>query len=285
MTEIIEKRLYDGDIVLHFYPNSHQYKIAEIQGEKLKKKHSVPGVTSFTGMLDKSNALMGWAVKQYSQRMDELLEEGSYTREDVVRLMELAQDHYKETKQKAADVGTYVHKFCEEYAKQLSGINAYNTVVEELGVPPDEMKAKIDEGVQGFVRWVEKEHVQIISAEQLVFSRKFVYAGLYDAIMQYRGGRFLVDYKTSNGIYNEHYYQLSAYVKAYEEESGNVLDGGMIIAIAKEDTDKKKAGEITLEIRNRDDIESDYKAFLGFIPIKNREKELQAQWRKKNAKV
>ena len=289
MTNIITKEAYKGKVVIDFYPDSHQYKLVKLDGKELPKKVNVPSVTAHTGLVDKSRPLMGWAVKEYTKKMEELVkQDGKYTGKDVLDLLPVAQNAYQETKQKAADVGTYVHEFCEEYSIILDPNAAYQNVMKRLGVPMLELKTKIDSAVKGVVDWIKKEKIEILSAEEMIYSKKHNYVGLFDAICKYKKGKYLLDWKTSNGIYDEYYLQTSAYLKAYEEECPkDKLDGAIIVAIAKEDKEEKgiKAGDIIVEVRSRGDLLKDFMAFKGLLPVKKRLAELQKEYyQKKNNK-
>lgn len=278
---IIEPNLlYDGEVQIDYYPTSHHYKLVE-NG----KKRNLLSVTGITRNLDKSQPLLKWAIKVVHERGIELLgkdKNKSYTYDDIVTILNLAKEAPEEAKQKAAGIGDYVHKFAEEYSKDLNEKAAYDRVIEEYGQPSDVDKPKIDAGVVGLVKWLNEVKAEIVDSEQIVYSKKFDYTGRFDAIIKIDGKTYLVDYKTSNGIYDEHYYQASAYLKAKEEELGVKYDGALIVAIVKEDKDDKQAGDILPEFRSRGDLVKDFAAFKGLIPVTKRSKELKAEWYAKN---
>lgn len=282
--------LYGGKVRGEFLPKSHRYYILEKNGKKLEKKYIPSSVTSISGLVDKSRALMGWAVRMYTERVNVLMKDGvNFTADDVLSMLKIGETAHAERKEFAAGIGDYVHQFCEEYSIDQDAYKSYNRMTEKLGEPSDEMNEKIKAGTQGFVKWMELSKMKILEAEQIVYSMQHDYIGKFDAIMEtVKKEKYLADYKTSNGIYNEHYYQSSAYLKAKEEETGEKFAGVMIIGIAKENKEDrdgniiKKAGEITVEIRGRGELVKDFKAFKGLIDLKIREKELQAEWRAKN---
>lgn len=55
-----------------------------------------------------------------------------------------------------------------------------------------------------------------------------------DCIARVNGKLYLLDWKTGKAIYQEMIYQVSAYGKAHEEESGQKLEGLMIIHLNKD---------------------------------------------------
>lgn len=283
--------LYGGKVKGEFLPKSHRYYILEKNGEVLDKKYMPSSVTSISGLLDKSRVLMGWAVEQYTKRVKTLMgESANFTADDVLSMLKVGEKTHSEKKEKAASIGDYVHKFAEEYCKDKNPKKAHDRMISELGVPESDMLENINHGCTGFTKWITDNKVEILESEQIAYSLEHDYVGKFDAILKIDGKVYLTDYKTSNGVYNEHYYQISAYTKAVEEERGKEFDGALIVAIVKENKEDKdgnivkKAGDIIPEFRSRDEVDKDFEAFKGMTQLKIREKELQAEWRAKNKK-
>jgi hypothetical protein len=279
--EIFE--LYGGKVVIERTP-THRYYLSTENGEKLPKKKQLTGVTTFVDLLDKSRQLIIWATRIYTEKMHEMMEGGvNFTPDDVKAMLEVARCEHTKKKERAADIGSYVHKWAEEYAKTKDAKVAYDNVVNELGAPPEHIYKRIANSIKGLKEWLD-DNVEILSSEGVVYSKKHGYCGQYDAIVMHNNGKYLVDFKTSKDIYSSHYYQTSAYLKGYEEENPkDKLDGVLIISIAKEDYyDKdgnlvKKAGEITTEFRSRADLVKDFVAFKSLIALRKREKE-NSKW-------
>jgi hypothetical protein len=210
----------------------------------------------------------------------------------VESIISAAKDAPEEAKNRAANIGDFVHKWAEEYSKDQHEKAAYNRMLDELGSPSDEDKVKIDTGISALVKWFEKEKVEFLAAEQIIYSKKHGYTGKFDAIVRINGKIYLVDYKTSNGVYGEHYFQSSSYLKAKEEEIGErYFDGALIVGIVKEDKlDRegnvvKQAGSIIPVFRSRADLVKDFKVFKALIPIKDRMSELDAEYFKNRKKA
>jgi hypothetical protein len=71
-----------------------------------------------------------------------------------------------------------------------------------------------------------------------VYSDEYNYVGICDAIAVIDGKKYLVDFKTSNRIRKLEYgMQTSAYVFAYEEETGERIDGVIVARFSKDDMD------------------------------------------------
>ncbi len=287
MTEIKREihKLYGGKVEIEFLPKNHAYYLIK-DGKKLSKKKRLTGSTTFTGQIDKSAPLIIWATRLYTAKVREIMGDltSIFTATDVLSMLALGESAHKEKKEQAASIGDYVHEFAEQYSKDRNERKAYDRVIEELGTPTSDMAKQINVGCVGFIDWLKKEKVKILSAEKIVYSRKIGFVGTYDAIVEIAKKRYLTDWKTAKAIYSPYCYQSASYFKAYEEEHPKEkLDGTMIVSIAKEDIlDKekniiRKAGSIVSLIRSRVDVLKDYVAFKALTVLKTREKEVNKQ--------
>jgi len=277
--------LYGGDVIIEFLPNSHRYHLIK-DGQELPKKKRLSGVTTFTGQIDKSTPLIIWATRLYTHTVKDMIgDTSSLTKDDVLAMLESGEIAYKEKKETAATIGDYVHKFAELYSESKNEETAYNLMLQELGEPSEDQLKRIQDGCVGFIQWINDNKAEILQAEKVVYSRKQGFVGTFDAIIQVDGKKYLADYKTGKKVYPEYYYQTSAYLHAYEEETGEKLNGAMIIVIIKEDIENKdgeivqKAGDVVTETRSRSDCIADYKAFKGLITLKDRQR-FNSKWGK-----
>ena len=277
-------KLYKGQVEIEFLPNSHIYYLVK-DGKVLSKKKRLKGVTTYTGQIDKSRPLIIWATKLFTAKIKELMGEGvSFTPTDINSMLAVGEVAHREKKEEAASIGDYVHEFAEQYSKDRKEKEAYERMKEELGDVPTGMLAPVQTGCVGFIGWLKREKVKILSAEKIVYSRKIGFVGTYDAIVEINKKKYLADYKTAKSMYSEYIYQGSAYFKAYEEENPKIkLDGVMVIGITKEDiTDRsgyiiKKAGEVNSIIRTRAEVLKDYVAFKSLTVLKKRQEEVNKQ--------
>lgn len=286
-----EHELYGGEVVIHFYPDSHFYYLVK-DGVPLPKKKRLGGATSVTGFLggkQKQDSLIKWAIGEYTKKMYDLLplnEDGmTFLNTDIIKCLEQSETAWSEKRDTAATIGDYIHTFAEEYMTDLNKDGAYQRTIGKLGEPLEDDLPKIQTGIDALIKWLEDENIEIIKAEKIIYSRKYGYTGRFDAIAIKDGKHYLIDYKTGSGIYNEHYYQTSAYLKAFEEENPDYkLEGVIIVNIIKEDKEDKdgivikNAGDIIAEYRSRSDLVKDYKVFKALMDIKKRESELQKEY-------
>ena len=157
-TEIIESLHYNGDVTIQFYPNSHRYRI---KGEK----SYLIGVTTATGMVDKSRPLLIWAGRLTEEYLIDKLKAGEPISEDTVRQAVMQRE---EKLEQAGTTGTAVHDWCEQYIK---GMNP--------DVPKD---PRVRNGVLAFLKWIQEHGIRFVESEVRVYSKEHGYVGTMDTI-------------------------------------------------------------------------------------------------------
>ena len=194
-------KLYRGKVVLKFvtdHADKHEYYD--------KKGNILSGVTYFTGVVDKSDALIGWAVRSMG---DFLLQEANKGNDKITNeLISIAKIEFRRIKQEAMDNGKAIHAWIEQW---IAGENP------EI---PD--KAEIRNGVTAFMDFQNTHKVNWLESERLVYSKKYNYPGTADAIGRIGKDLVLFDFKSSkpssvspDGIYPEHSIQAAGYQLAY----------------------------------------------------------------------
>lgn len=151
-----------------------------------------PSVTQITGQLDKSEALVQWAVNSVCQAVSEGC------------TIEKAKTAYKEISQEALDVGSETHKLVEVYIK--SGVDATKGV---------EVSEQAQNAFLAFLDWEKENDVKWILSELQVFDRKRYYAGTLDALASIDGVIYVIDFKTSKAHYRDYALQIAGYTQAY----------------------------------------------------------------------
>lgn len=263
MANTIEKKLYGGKVEIVFYPDSHRYRL------KGEKKYLI-GVTSASGIVDKSRFLIPWAVGLAIGYTKKFLEEhGVKSVEEMFLVLNEAARQHEIKKEEAADIGSQVHDWVERF-----------TTYKELGgeAPPitEDMDERVVNGINGFLDWYNASQVVYESMEQMVYSMKHGYVGTIDARAIVNGRRAILDYKNSKGVYSSMRYQVAAYWGADEEEHGQGIDLAIILRFDKE------TGAFEAVYIEKEELEKDYAAFLGCLAVKQREKELDAIWYAEN---
>ena len=231
-TPPVESELYSGKVGVKFFPDSHIYYVT-VGEEKWRPK----SVTGITGVKDKSQALIPWALEEAAKHLIGCLEDKKKIDEEQIIKAVFASQEYVE---KAADLGTEIHDWIEKYI--LSKISKKNPAP---NMPEDE---NILVGVNSFLAWEESHKVKFLWAEKLVYSKKHDYIGKADFGAIVDGKRCLCDNKTGNGLYDGVLTQTAAYLKADEEETGEKYDGRWAIRISKE---TEKEYHARLAVKNK----------------------------------
>lgn len=204
----IEVKLYKGTITLRFFPETHIY---------MKSGIRCSSPTGAIGIIDKSKQLVPWAGE-----MIENFLMNNVGKKLTEELIEQAIEQPGLVKREAANIGTAAHEWIEKFVKGEK--------------PPMPEKDGSILAVSNFLNWVKEHKIKFISAEKLVYSKKYNYAGTVDAIATVTGEKkpYIIDYKVSNGLYPSVALQTAAYQFADAEESGTEFAGRWVIRLSKE---------------------------------------------------
>lgn len=234
------KSITIDDKTCRFKAKNHTYKV---------KGKQVPGVTSITGIIDKSGPLIWWAVGEAENYIKKEMESGkSYDEVEIDKLAENAKYAHKRSAKKATSIGTVVHKYAEDY------INAILNNKKEPEMPENE---EAQESVIEFLDWWESNEVKPIASEKIVWFPEYDYAGTADLITRINGKKFLIDFKTSKGLYSEYDLQATAYLKAEENRLNTQFSGGFGLLRFP----KNSAGFEKKLVSDRKKIEKHWKGF------------------------
>ena len=239
--------LYAGKIVLDFNEEKHLYTI--------DNKH-IPGCTSILQVIAKP-ALFYWGINQTIEYIKENIKAGQALDElQLKSLLQEARWAHKKKKDTAADIGTFVHQWCEDYIKGLK--------------PALPINESIKNGVNAFLNWKKENKVKFHLSEQIVYSKKYNYAGTFDFYAEVNGKNFLGDFKTSSGIYPEMFFQTAAYQMARQEEyPKEKYDGNLILRLGKD-------GEF--EAKESYEYDKNCTAFCAAVALHKRMQELTPKY-------
>ena len=173
----------------------------------------VPSVTTITGQLDKSGALTYWAANCCADYILEQLPQTDLTIEAIGSLVESARKNFRKVSEDALNVGSFVHDAIEHYLK--------------TGNEPITKDERIISAFLAFLEWKDEHNLETISTETTLYGPCF--AGTADWIGIFNGKKYVIDWKTSKGLYPEYQYQIAAYRSCNED-----IDGCGVLRIDKE---------------------------------------------------
>ena len=200
----------------------HIYWKEEDDGTRVK----IPSVTRIIGVLEKP-ALMYWAAEVVARFLIGLIPDIKagklvLTPEDAKDLFWKAKKEPERLKEEAGNVGTLTHEAVEHYLK--------------TGGKPKGLSPEVQKTFNAFLSFSKQLKLgKIIATEKILFSSSYEYAGRLDIFAWLGSKKYIIDIKTGKDFYKEQPLQLSAYSNAYEEMTGEKVDGIGIIRLSKED--------------------------------------------------
>lgn len=193
----------------------------KVNGEK------VPSVTQILKVLDKSGPLMWWSWRLGLQSIAARVERGE-TLPGNWEILESELKRDKETpnhaRNKSAARGTGVHDAAELWALEQTVPNPNDFPEEERGY------------VQALALWITEQKPEYIETEIPVGSAEHGFIGKFDFRAKVDGKVVIGDYKTSKGIYVEHFLQLAAYELASVEMGNEPTEGQLVVRLGADGT-------------------------------------------------
>lgn len=180
-----------------------------------------PSVTTVLGLLDKGDALLQWAVNCALAYVRE-----HAVTEDFESVLHLARTNWREARDEAADIGKEIHELIKVYIRH--GRDA-------VGV----YRPEVENGFLAFLEWERENGIAWLEAEKQVFDSQHGYAGTLDAKCRFTKGQFagrvfVIDFKSSKGIYDGYAEQVAAYRHADSLATSVAADGCGILRLDKE---------------------------------------------------
>jgi hypothetical protein len=258
VSPVIPKPYYSVELIAdggkHFY---------RVQGTppptRMVVDRVLPGVTGVLQVISKP-ALIPWAKREALEHVRQaLISKLGGKEKRVVRLtadwidllIKEAKGRPDYIKDEAADLGTQAHAFIDKIIRKEPF---------DLAKVTDE---RVANAVMAFVDWWHKCEIQFVMGDTKVASLLHGYGGSLDALGVTADGRIvLLDWKTSNAIYDEYALQVAAYAKAYEEMYGATVSEAWIVRFGKKDA--------KFEVKKLKDIEHSFLAFLAAHHLQQR---------------
>ena len=210
-------KLYDGEVELLFNDKRHLYSVDGV---------IVPSVTRIIGIINKP-ALIPWAVKETVTELATKWQPGlAYTQGQIDAILHESKSARFRTSKAALNIGSDAHDWLERYVKA----QILFTATPEMPENPPVLAA-----VQSYLDWEKtRQYIKYIHSERRVYSKRLMYSGTVDLVMEVNGEIIVADFKTSKGIYPEYMIQSAAYAKGLEEELGIEVAKIAVIRIPKD---------------------------------------------------
>ena len=262
-------------------------------------KKTLISVTGITKKLDKSGALLPWAVGLVCTEITSKVEAGGperqYSKDEIMLMVEEARRAPETAKVSGGTTGSFIHDFAHNFAKaKIAGTEIPN--LDHLN-PEIEEQQKALNGINAFLDWYNENDVEFLEMEKMFYYNSHLagdtgseeedpnfveYFGYADLVARVNGRLAMVDYKSSKGIYSEQKYQLRGYSYARDKEIWAMRKpGDDVLKLDVTDCDmvvnfNKITGELMTEMVGSLDRDKNLQAFLGLYKVAVREKELGA---------
>ena len=222
-----------------FNKEQHYY---ELDGKRMY------GVTTVLGVIGKP-MLIQWAANEAVKYVgSEWKPDITYSTEAIELILKAAKTAHRKKRDKAADVGTLVHGYIEKWIK-----DGCPDAPEPLQDAPGRTM------FNHFREWAEKNRISFLASEKQVYSQKFWTAGTMDALIAKGDKKYILDVKTTSGIYDRTpFLQCAGYAMMLAESEGIEVDGYCIVRLGKDGSFEELWSY---------DVEGDKKGFLAALEL------------------
>ncbi len=206
-----------------------------------------PGVTGFLQIINKP-AIVIWAKKEALKLVRLELERSILTDGELIldqdwidRVIAAGAARPDKIKDDAADLGTLVHKYIDQVIQ---------------GKLPTDLTPEMEPAVTAFIQWWKDSKIELVMGDTKVASLIHGYGGSLDALGRQDGEYVILDWKTSNGIYDEMALQVSAYQRALAETYGIECKKGFIVRFSKK-------LPIEFQVKEIANLDTSFQAFIA----------------------
>jgi hypothetical protein len=253
-------KVYGGRAIISFNEARHYYTVTALEAGIVNRYQ--PGVTSIIGKLDKSGALVHWAVEQMATRLKQLIgAETSVDRNMLEALIQAAQDSWREAKDNAAGIGSLVHRVIEE---RLSGGDPQLPLIPDPMLAPHltpEMIDTANRNAKKAFEFLDEHKVRVVQIEQPRWSATHGYVGTGDFIGYFDDKLSVLDWKNGKRLYPTIKLQTAAYKRAWEEEyPDQPIEQRIGVNIGR-------TGEIDFQVFGNDTFDDDLATFLALLRV------------------
>lgn len=218
-----------------------QYKFDKIGHMHTLGGKPLMGVTTILSVINKP-MLLQWSANMAVDYLKNIYSIGLELEEENFEEARIA---HRIKKEKAGNWGTEVHEAIEHW---IAG--------NEPTIKPDQQIV-----FDKFREWVKENNVKFLASEKHVWSEKLWTGGICDVVLEMDGKKYIGDFKTSNGIYNEAFFQIAAYHLMLIDMgiyTNDEIEGYIVINL-------KKDGKLDFKIAT--DKELNQSAFLAALSL------------------
>ena len=242
--------------------HGHQVEFNAEKHVYIHNNNYVVGMSTILGKLA-SPMLENWKIANQVNAIKKEMARHGIPIDKIETIILNAKTNAKKQGDSILNIGSMVHKFCEMWLKG-----------EKFTEPSDPVvKACFDK----FKKFWKKHKLKLVESEKILYSERG-YCGTLDLVaIDPQGNIWLIDIKTSKGIFINMVHQVHGYKLAYEEQTGKKINKMYIVRLPK-DNGNFEARHILYKKEH-------LKAFLGLLSCHKSELLFNEQVRKYNQLV
>ena len=239
--------------------NGHTITFDEDKHVYIHNNEYVVGMSTLLGKLA-SPALEAWKVNTQVNAIKKEMEKQGIPLDKIDRIIIDAKANARKQNDNILSIGSIVHKLVEKWLKGEKITKPDNTIVANCFMK--------------FQKFWKKHKLKLVESEKILYSERG-YCGTLDLIaIDPQKNLWLIDIKTSKGIFINMVHQVHGYKLAYEEQTGKKVNKMYIVRLPKTDED--------FEARHILYKKEHIKAFLGLLSCHKSELLFNEQVRKYN---
>ena len=243
----------------HKLEHGHTIIFDEDKHVYIKDNNYVVGMCTLLGKLA-SPALEAWKVNTQVNAIKKEMEKKGIPLDKIDKIIIDAKANARKQNDNILSIGSIVHKLVELWLKG-----------EKVTKPEDKIVANCFMQFQVF--W-KKNKLKVIESEKILYSERG-YCGTLDLVAKdSENNLWLIDIKTSKGVFINMVHQLHGYKLAYEEQTGKKINKMYLVRLPKDSGD--------FEARHILYKKEHLKAFLGLLSCHKSELLFNEQVRKYN---
>ena len=239
--------------------NGHTITFDEDKHVYIHNNEYVVGMSTLLGKLA-SPALEAWKVNTQVNAIKKEMEKKGIPLDKIDKIIIDAKANARKQNDNILSIGSIVHKLVELWLKG-----------EKVTKPEDKIVANC---FMQFQKFWKKNKLKVIESEKILYSERG-YCGTLDLIASDKENNlWLIDIKTSKGLFLNMVHQIHGYKLAYEEQTGKKINKMYLVRLPKDNAD--------FEARHILYKKEHIKAFLGLLSCHKSELLFNEQVRKFN---
>ena len=243
----------------HKLEHGHTITFNEEKHVYIHNNEYVVGMSTILGKLA-SPMLENWKINNQVNAIKLEMEKQGIALDKIDSIIINARSNARKQNENILSIGSIVHKLVEKWLKGEKITKPDNTIVANCFMK--------------FQKFWKKHKLKLVESEKILYSERG-YCGTLDLIaIDPQGNLWLIDIKTSKGIFINMVHQVHGYKLAYEEQTGKKVNKMYIVRLPKTDED--------FEARHILYKKEHIKAFLGLLSCHKSELLFNEQVRKYN---